>query len=72
MKTQISTFTFNGQDIDVLYVPKIKELSYIFEHKGQRYGNAVKIEGAGVLPVMRATMCLLINYIETKEATQKI
>ena len=68
-KTYISTFTYKGQDVDVLYANGT--LSYVFEVKGKRYGNAVKAEGKSIRDIMNATAVLVINYIETFESTEK-
>lgn len=69
MKTYISQFEYKGETVDVLYVKG--QLSYVFEVKGKRYGNAVKAEGRSIRDVMNATAALLINYIETREAVAK-
>lgn len=61
--TQISTFTHNGQDIEVLYHKG--KISYVFEVKGKRYGNAVKVDGKKKLDVVNAAFALIINYLET-------
>ena len=68
--TKISQFSYKGQDIDVLY--NKGKLSYIFEAKGKRFGNAVKMDSRKIEDIMAATMCLLINYLETKEASEKL
>jgi hypothetical protein len=62
----ISTFTYKGQDFDVL-VHKNK-ISYIFELNGERYGNAVEVKGRKKEDVVNASMNLLLNFIETYEA----
>ncbi len=69
MKTYVSTFSYKGKDIEVLYAKG--NLSYVFELKGNRYGNAVKAEGKSIRDIINATACLLINYIETLEAAEK-
>lgn len=68
--TKISQFTYRGQDLDVLY--DHGSLSYIFEMKGKRFGNKVKMDGRSIEDIMSATMCLLINFLETKEAAEKL
>lgn len=65
MKTYISTFSYKGQDIDVLYVKG--NLSYVFEIKGKRYGNAVKCEGKSIRHIMNATAVLVLSFIEQYE-----
>jgi len=67
--TQISTFTHNGQDIEVLYHKG--KISYVFELKGKRYGNAVKVQGRKKLDVVNAAFALIINYLETYDAAKK-
>lgn len=66
VRTYISQFEYKGEILDVLYTGGI--LSYVFERKGQRYGKAVKTQSKSIRDVMNATMALLINYIETREA----
>ncbi len=68
-KTYISTFTHKAQDIDILYANK--RLSYIFELKGERYGGAVKVEGKSIQNIMSAVACLIIHYLESREAIEK-
>ena len=69
MKTYISTFSYKGQDIDVLYVKG--NMSYVFEKWGERFGGAVKVEGKSIRDIMNATACLLIQFIETYDAVEK-
>jgi hypothetical protein len=66
---KISTFTHNGQDIEVMFHKG--KISYVFEVKGHRYGNAVKVEGRSGLDYVQASFNLLINYLETKDAADK-
>jgi len=66
---QISTFTYREQDVDVL-VHKNK-ISYIFEMKGNRYGNAVEVKGKSRRATVDACFNLLLNFIETYEAASK-
>jgi hypothetical protein len=70
VKTYISTFTYKGQDIDVLYVKG--NLSYVYEIKGKRYGNAVKAEGKSIRDIMNATAALVLNFIEQYETVTKV
>ena len=65
---QISTFNYKGQDFDVL-VNK-NEISYIFELGDTRYGNKVRIASKKRLDTVNAVMNLLINFIETYEASK--
>lgn len=46
------------------------QISYVWEWKGKRYGNAVKCEGKSIRDIMNATACLLISYIEQREAVE--
>ena len=66
---QIHTFTHKGQDIEVMY--QKGKISYVFEVRGTRYGNAVKVEGRKTLGIITAVFALLINYLETKEMADK-
>lgn len=63
MATHISTFTHDGQDIDILL--HRGKISYIFEVGDKRYGNAVKIAGKTKLDIVNACFALIINYLET-------
>ncbi len=67
--TNISTFTHNGQDVDFLFHKG--KISYIFEIKGKRYGNAVKIAGTTKRDIVDAAFALIINYLETYAAIKK-
>lgn len=67
--TTISQFVYKGQDIDVL-VNKGK-ISYMFEYKGGRYGNGVKVKGRTQQAVVDAAFNLLINLMETYDAVCK-
>ena len=61
--TRISTFTHDGQDIEVLY--NKGKISYVFDIGGKRYGNAVKVQGRKSQDIINAVFALLINYLET-------
>lgn len=67
--TNISTFTHNGQDIEVLYHKG--KISYVFDIGGKRYGNAVKVEGRTKQDVVNAAFALIINYLETHDRANK-
>ncbi len=69
-RTYISTFSYKGQDIDVLYTKG--SISYVFEIAGKRYGNAVKAEGKSIRDIMNATAALVLNFIEQYEAVTKV
>ncbi len=64
--TEISQFTYKEQDVDVLFVDS--KLSYIFERKGKRYGNMVKVDGRKSVEVVRASIALVMNFAETLDA----
>lgn len=68
--TKISQFTYKEQDFDILYDKG--KLSYIFEAKGKRFGNMVKLKSRSVQDIVDATFNILINFIETKEASEKL
>lgn len=68
-KTYISQFDYKGQTVDLLYANG--QISYVFEIKGKRYGNAVKAQGKSIRDVMNATAALVINYVETLEKVNK-
>ncbi len=48
------------------------KISYIFEIKGKRFGNAVKVDGRKKLDLVNAVFALLLNYLETRESAEKI
>lgn len=66
---QISTFTHNGQDVEVLY--NKGKISYVFDIGGKRFGNSVKVEGRKALDIVNASWALIINYLETYERANK-
>lgn len=68
MQTYISEFEYKGQIINLLYTKG--NISYIFEHKGERYGGAVKVTGKSIRDIMNATACIVINYLDTREAVE--
>ncbi len=68
-KTYISTFTYKEPDFDVLYAKGM--LSYVFEMKGERYGNAVRVDGKSILDIMNASMNLVLNLVESYDAALK-
>ncbi len=47
------------------------KISYVFEVRGKRYGNAVKVQGRTALDYVQASFNLIINYLETKDAAEK-
>lgn len=68
MATKISTFSYKGQDIEVLFHKG--KISYVFEIAGKRYGNAVRVDGRTKLDTINAAFALIINFIETYEAAK--
>lgn len=68
--TKISQFNYKGQDIEILM--NNGKISYIFEIKGKRFGNAVKVDGRKKLDLVNAVFALLLNYLETRESAEKI
>lgn len=67
--TTVSTFTHNGQDIEVMYHKG--KISYVFEVGGRRFGNAVKVDSRKHLDFINATFALIINYLETYDKATK-
>jgi len=65
-RTYISQFMYKDQNFDVLY--SASQISYVFEREGKRYGNAVKVEGKTIRDVMNASICLVVNLIETYDS----
>jgi len=70
MAVEISTFTVDGQDVDVLFHKG--KISYTFDLGSKKFGNAVQIKGRKTKDIIDATFCLLANFIETKNAASKI
>lgn len=68
MRTYISQFTHKGQEIELLYYRG--KISYVFNWKDKRFGNAVKCDSKSIKDIMNATACLIINYLETREAVE--
>ena len=68
--TQVSTFSYKNQDIDIIL--NRGKLAYTFEIKGKRYGNSVKVAGKKSLDFVAASIALIINYLETREAAEKL
>lgn len=68
LMTKISTFSYNGQDIEFLY--NKGKISYVFDIGGKRYGNAVKVEGRTKQNVIDACIALIINFLSTYEAAK--
>jgi hypothetical protein len=68
-KIQISTFSVNGHDVELLL--NRGKIAYTFFYNDKRYGQSVRIAGTKKLDVVNACMALLINYLETYDAVQK-
>jgi hypothetical protein len=67
---QISTITLTENlDIDLLFDKG--KLAYTFQHEGQNYGNAVKLQSKSVVDIASACMLLFTNAIDTKKALTK-
>lgn len=67
-KTYISEFDYKDQTVQLLYANG--QISYVFEYKGNRHGNAVKAQGKSIRDIMNATAALVINYVETLDKIQ--
>ncbi len=61
--TNISTFTHNGHDIEIMFHKG--KISYTFEIGERRFGNAVKVEGKKAMDYINASFALILNYYET-------
>lgn len=68
-ETHVLTFSCQGQDFDILI--NNGKISYLFEYKGERYGNAVKIDRRSTESIIKASFNLFINYLETYAAVLK-
>lgn len=60
---KISTFTFKGRDIDMMY--NKGALAYSFTQDGNTYGISVKLQSKSVLSIASAVFQLITNAIET-------
>ena len=67
--TNVSTFTYKDQDVEILYANG--KVSYVFNIGDKRYGNAVKVAGRKSQNLIEASFALIINFIETYEASQR-
>lgn len=67
--TQLSTFTYKGQDFDVLI--NNGAISYIFEIGSERYGNKVVLKSKKTKDIVDGVFNLIINFIDTYEAATK-
>lgn len=65
-KTTISTFTHNGQDIEILL--NKGTIGLVFDIGGKRYGANAKLQGATKLDIMNACFSVIISYLETYDA----
>ncbi|NBW09211.1 MAG: hypothetical protein EBR82_14425 [Caulobacteraceae bacterium] len=63
---KISTFSYKGKDIDMLYDKG--NLAYTFEHEGKQYGYKVEVPSKSVLDIASTSFLLFINVVETLEA----
>lgn len=68
-QTTISTFTHNGQDIEILL--NKGTIGLVFDIAGKRYGANAKIQGTSKLDIMNACFSVIINYLETYDAVKR-
>ncbi len=66
----VSLFEYKGTEISVIY--RNGFLGYTFEKDGKTYGNKMKVENKGIQSVASVTFLLVLNFVETYEAVQKI
>lgn len=66
---KISTFTFKGRDIDMLYDKG--NLAYTFEYEGKQYGYKVEVPSKSVIDIASAAFLLFTNAVETLEVLEK-
>jgi len=62
---KISIFELKGEEINLTF--NNGTLAYTFEHEGNRYGNAVKVESRKALDIASSAFGLLTNALETIE-----
>jgi len=48
------------------------KLSYIFERKGKRFGNMVKVNGRKPQDIVNGCIALVFNAVETIDAADKL
>lgn len=65
MAIKIYTHTYKGQDVEIMYAKG--KISYTFEVKGRRFGNAVKVGSGKYDDIINACFALIVNFIETYE-----
>lgn len=66
---KISTFTFRGVDIDLMF--QKRKLAYTLEIDGKRYGNAVDVKSRKTEDLVNATFLLLTNAVDTLDDLKK-
>lgn len=66
---EISTFTHDEQDLDVLYAKG--KIQYVFMFKDKRYGGAVKLKSTKGQDIANAAFALAINYLEAYAKVKK-
>jgi hypothetical protein len=70
MSVNISTFTLEGQDVDILFSKG--KISYTFDIGSKKFGNAIQVKGRKTKDIIDAVFLLLVNFLETKDAAEKI
>jgi hypothetical protein len=63
---KISTFTFEGKDIDVMYSKG--NIAYTFECEGKQYGSKLELKSKSIIDIVSTTWLLLQNAQETVKA----
>lgn len=66
---KISTFTYKGKDIDMLY--QNGNLAYTLEYNGKQYGYKVEVPSKSIIDIASVSFLLFINAVETLETLQK-
>lgn len=69
MKRIASVTLPDGLEIDLLF--EKGKLAYTFLHKGNNYGNAVKLPSKSIADIAGASLVLFTNAMETKKALDK-
>lgn len=68
---RVLQFSLPG-DLDIDMTFNKGNIAYIFQFKGQTYGNSVRLNSRKVEDIMAACMVLFTNAIETHKELNKI
>jgi len=67
---KISQFDYKGTEVSIL--ARNGFIGYTFEKDGKTYGNKIKVEKRDTQSVASVMFLLLLSFIETLEAVEKL